>query len=360
MRALFQFFRMLSWTILAVVPLACGGGGGNGGSGSSGGEGADAAPTITSFTASPQRIAASQEVTLAWTVSGATELKLDPGSTIVTGTEAARTVAGTTTFTLTATNSYGTATAEATVTLAPAGTVRIAYLHHSTGGCVWDGGVSGCFTTYNQANGTGYAITSITYPATTYGYPWANYPYDYWNLWVNHVGTSQDLQELNLDQLAAQYDVIVFKHCFPVSGIRPDADCDPPSVSSEVKTAANYKLQYEALKVRMHAFPGKKFIVWTGAALKQGETSEAQALRAKAFFDWVKGSWDEPGDNIFVWDFWSLETEGTTGGLYLNDAYAQSDSHPADAFCKTVAPLVSKRIVDVIEGRGDTGTLTGK
>ncbi|HWQ10335.1 MAG TPA: hypothetical protein VN436_14540 [Holophaga sp.] len=342
-------------TLLLVVTLACGGGG----SGSGGGGGTDA-PTITSFTVSPQRITASQDVTLAWTVSGATELKLDPGAAAVTGTGDTRAVTGTTTFTLTATNSQGTATAQATVTLASAGTAKIAYLHHSTGGCVWDGGVPGFFTSYNQANGTDYGITSITYPDTSNGYPWANYPYDYWNLWVRHTGSSQDQQELNLDQLAAQYDVIVFKHCFPVSAIGPDSDCVPASVSSEVKTVANYKLQYEALKARMKAFPGTKFIVWTGAALKQGETTEAQALRAKAFFDWVKASWDVPGDNIFVWDFWTLETAGTTGTLYLNDAYAQGDSHPADAFCRTVAPFVSRRIVDVIEGRGDTGTLTGQ
>ena len=32
-------------------------------------------------------------------------------------------------------------------------------------------------------------------------YPWANYPYDYWNLWVKHTGSSRDRGELNLDDL---------------------------------------------------------------------------------------------------------------------------------------------------------------
>ena len=349
--------RWLATISLLAAPLACGGGGGNGGGGSNDG-GGGSKPTITTFTVTPQRLTSSQQVTLAWTVSGATSLLLDPGASPVTGTGTTRTVTETTTFTLTATNAQGSTTAQATVTLAPAGTVKIAYLHHSTGGNVWDGGVPAFFTTYNHDHTTNYEITSIAYPDTPY--PWSNYPYDYWNLWVKPGGAAAYPGVPTLEQLVAQYDVIVFKHCFPVSAIGPDSDCNPPSVSSEVKTVANYKLQYDALKARLRTFPSKKFIVWTGAALKQSETTLAQAQRAKAFFDWVKTTWDEKGDNLFVWDFWALETAGSAGDLYLNDTNATGDSHPAPGFCQTVAPLVGKRIVDVIEERGDSGSLTGE
>ena len=99
-----------------------------------------------------------------------------------------------------------------------------------------------------------------------------------------------------------------------------------------------------------------KFIVWTGAALLKSETNEESAGRARSFFDWVRKEWDEPGDNIYVWDFWALETEG---GLYLKQDHAAGDSHPSEAFAKRVAPLLGKRVVDVIEDRGDTGSLTG-
>jgi hypothetical protein len=84
-------------------------------------------------------------------------------------------------------NSAGNATsteATLTVTALPSGTVHIAYLHHSTGGNIWDGGVPAFFTSYNAAHGTHYQITAITYPDTGGGYPWENYPYDYWHLWV--------------------------------------------------------------------------------------------------------------------------------------------------------------------------------
>jgi len=316
-------------------------------------------PIISAFTVTPSTITAAQDVTLRWTVSDATSLQVDPGAVSLTGTTATIHASATTTFTLRASNAAGTATAQASVTLVPASTIRIAYLHHSTGGNVWAGGVPGFFTTYNGAHGTHYQITELTYPNTGGGYPWANYPYDYWNLWVNHAGTQQDRGELNLEQLVAQYDVIVFKHCFPVSSIGPDSDCNPPSVSSGTQTIANYQLQYNALKARMKQFPSTKFILWTGAALTQGSTSTASAQRARDFFTWAKSTWDEHGDNIFLWDFFELETEG---GNFLKDAYAASpgDSHPSSAFSTAVAPFIGNRIVDVIEGRGDTGRLDGK
>lgn len=237
------------------------------------------------------------------------------------------------------------------------GTVRIAYLHHSTGGNVWAGGVPGFVTGWSRPAGSTYTITELTYPATAGGYPWENYPYDYWNLWVNFTGANRDRGELNLDDLVADYDVIVWKHCFPVSGI--EADGATASVSSPTKTIANYQLQYAALKARMRQFPGKRFVVWTGAALTEGSTTPDAATRARQFFSWVKTSWDEKGDNIYVWDFEQLETGG---GLYLRPDYAASptDPHPNAALSGLAAPLLGKRIVDVIEGRGDTGSLTGQ
>jgi hypothetical protein len=233
---------------------------------------------------------------------------------------------------------------------------RVAYLHHSTGGNVWAAGVPQAIQAWNASNGKSYAITEITYPSTAGGYPWANYPYDYWNLWVNHRGASRDRGELNLDDLAA-YDVIVWKHCFPVSAIGPDGTA--PSVASPEQTRANYELQYAALKARMRELPGKRFVVWTGAALVGGATDPASAERARQFFGWVKDTWDEPGDNVYVWDFHQLETGG---GLYLlpGNAASTTDSHPNATFSAAVAPLVARRIVDVIEGRGDTGSLTGE
>ncbi|MBW2262837.1 MAG: hypothetical protein JRG91_12750, partial [Deltaproteobacteria bacterium] len=160
-----------------------------------------------------------------------------------------------------------------------------------------------------------------------------------------------------LEILTSSHDVIVFKHCYPVSHIAPDSGS--PDVASSTKSIENYRLQYAALREKMRAFPDNRFIVWTGAALVQASTNEAEGTRARQFFTWVKETWDEPGDNIFVWDFFELETEG---GLYLLDEHASSpgDSHPNDTFSAAVAPYCAQRIVDVIQGLGDVRSMTGE
>jgi MYXO-CTERM domain-containing protein len=215
-------------------------------------------------------------------------------------------------------------------------------LHHSTGGNVWDGGVVDNLNAYNAANGTNYQASEEWYPAGG-----DNYPYDYWNAWVNHNG---------LDTYTSRYDVVMFKHCFPVSGI--SADTGYASVSSSAKTLENYYLQYTALKTELLSHPDTKFIVWTGAALTEQATTAESALRAQTFFNWVKNTWDTPGDNIYVWDFYGLQTEG---GLYFKDAYAVNlyDSHPNAAFSAYAAEKLSNRMINVIQDRGDSTDLMG-
>src|SRR6266508_117383 len=75
-------------------------------------------PTISSFTASPGSITSGQSSVLSWSVTGATDLRLDHGNVTVTGLTS-RSVAptATTTYVLTATNSAGAATRSVTVTV---------------------------------------------------------------------------------------------------------------------------------------------------------------------------------------------------------------------------------------------------
>ena len=231
---------------------------------------------------------------------------------------------------------------------------RIILLHHSTGQCIWTGVSRPWFDAYNRPRQRSYAIVDQEFPKSD-PYGWNNYPYDYWNIWVRHAGAEPYLTEPTLEILTADYDVIVFKHCFPVSNIDPDTGA--ADVASEEKRLENYQLQYEALKTKLRTFPKTRFLVWTGAAQVRSDTDEAQARRAKSFFDWVKDTWDEPGDNIYVWDFYALETEG---GLYLKPEYSAGDGHPHEAFSQVAAPLLARRIVDVVEGAGDRGEITGK
>lgn len=261
--------------------------------------------------------------------------------------------------------------------------VRVGYLHHSTGEIVWaggmhrrlygawsglpdgvkrfgdrlwSGGVADFLRRWNAEHATDYRITAVTYPATTGGYPWANYPYDYWNLWVRHGGANRDRAEQTLEDLALAYDVIVFKHCFSVSRLKDVPG--PASASSDVKTLGNFKLQYEALKARLHEFPRTRFILWTGPVLDRRSTDPEQARRAREFFDWVRETWDEKGDNIHLWDFYALSAD-ETGVLAPGYSKAPGDSHPSALLARKAAPLLGRRIVDVIEGRGDVSSATG-
>ena len=247
--------------------------------------------------------------------------------------------------------------------------VNILFLHHSTGHVVWKGqsnrigklfgkkeAVPGWFDDYNKANGTNFSILEQNFPkAQPYG--WNNYPYDYYNIWVLNANNASYKEEPTLEMLTGENDVIIFKHCFPVGNIMEDTG-EPDAGSSE-KRIENYKAQYEALKEKLHSFPETKFILWTAAANEKSNASEAEAARTRAFVDWVINQWDTPDDNIYLWDFYALETES---GLFLKDEYAakQGDSHPSAKFGQRVSSLFGARIVDVINNNGEGTNLKGE
>ena len=253
---------------------------------------------------------------------------------------------------------------------------RVIFLHHSTGGVIWRGGANSVFhkiarriskrapsgelpaliRNHNKKKGTNILIEDRIFPKDE-PYGWNNYPYDYYNIWVKHAGNEPYMEEPTLEMLSRDYQVIMFKHCFPSSNILEDGDS--ADIDSDIKTLGNYKLQYEALREKLQSFPDTKFILWTGAVQVESQISEDQALRAKEFNRWVIEEWDEPADNIHLWDLYALQTEG---GLYFKDAYAVSptNSHPNPVFASRVVKLLSSRIIDVIENDGNGTGLTGR
>jgi hypothetical protein len=259
--------------------------------------------------------------------------------------------------------------------------MNIIYLHHSTGGVIWNGNstsivkkVAGrisarladmisskaqlpsLFEKYNEENNKNYLIKEMSFPKEA-PYGWNNDPYDYYNIWVKNAGEVPFMEEPTLEMLTKKYQVISFKHCFPVCNI--EADLGSSDINSDLKTISNYKLQYLALRDKLHEFPDTKFILFTGAALVKSSVTEDQAKRAKEFFTWVTDEWDLPGDNIYLWDLYMLQTEG---GLYFKDEYAASlnDSHPNADFAGKIVKLLFNRIIDVIENNGSETQLTGE
>jgi len=259
--------------------------------------------------------------------------------------------------------------------------INIIFLHHSTGGVIWRGGndsfvtkvarrisnkladiidrnavLPQLFEQYNKEHDKNYSIKELDFPKEA-PYGWNNFPFDYYNIWVKNGGEEPYMKEPTLEVLTKEYNVIIFKHCFPVSNIK--ADQDTANINSSIRTISNYKLQYSALRDKLHLFPETKFILFTGAAQVKAKTEEEQAIRAKEFFRWVIDEWDLPGDNIYLWDFYNLQTEGD---FYFNNDYAVSstNSHPNKDFADEAVKLLFNRIIDIVENNGNGTTMTGK
>ncbi len=242
---------------------------------------------------------------------------------------------------------------------------KAVFLHHSTGNGVWNGGkgVPQYIKEYNEKNGTNISVQELSYPSGTY--PWENYPYDYWNLWINGACQQNVAERECLNNLCSKYKLIIFKHCFPGAGIQ--ADNGNPNVKSAEKTLGNYKAQYRALLKLMDSFPYNKFLIWTLAPLHRNATSNAEAARAKEFVDWVNNTWlKEDGKshpNIYIFDFFMHAAEqslfpvlGNTWCLkysYEGD-HNGSDSHPNNAANDFIAPLFAESITKCFQNTSST------
>jgi hypothetical protein len=232
------------------------------------------------------------------------------------------------------------------------------FLVHSTGtGLYSKGKVTDWVKTYNLANGTNFQITARTYPDTPW--PWENYPYDYWKLWVNNNCDNSNPNIECLSSIASNYGLVIFKHCYPGASVNPDTGI--PSISSSRKSLENYKLQYRALRTLMDGMPDKKFMVWTLVPLHRLATTTEEAARAYEFVKWVKDQWlTEDGKlhaNIFIFDFYSLAAEMTekpvNGKQYClkyeyEGSHTSDDSHPNTLANQTIGPLFAQAVVNVL------------
>lgn len=254
------------------------------------------------------------------------------------------------------------------ISLIPLHAQKILFLHHSTGAGVYtEGNVAAWISNYNSTHSTNFQITEHSYPDSPYD--WANYPYDYWKLWLNNGCKTGSSGIECLSTYCSNYKVIIFKHCFPGADIL--ADDATSSVSSSKKTLGNYKLQYRALRTLMDNYPNNKFIVWTLVPEHRLSTNDQDAARAKQFVDWVKNTWlTEDGKqhpNIYIFDFWGYAAEtaaNPTNGKVncLKYAYEKShsdgDSHPNKTANEFIGPKFAEFIVQTTGGQ--TTGITGK
>lgn len=246
---------------------------------------------------------------------------------------------------------------------------KIIFLHHSTGGLIYSkGSVAQSIADYNKQHGTTFNISERNFPNKPY--PWENYAYDYWNIWINGYCKQQEGTETYknvecLESLTKDYDVIIFKHCFP--GAEVLENTGSPDITSKRKSLENYKLQYRALREKLDRFPDNDFIVWTLVPLHRlsGNAPET-AARAKEFVDWVKTDWlledGKKHPNIHIFDYFSLAAEldkQKAGGSKVQYclkyeyelAHDSGDSHPNDLACKEIGPKFSDFIIQILTSK---------
>ncbi len=233
---------------------------------------------------------------------------------------------------------------------------KVVFLHHSTGRNVFtEGNVKALIDEYNKANHRSVEFTARIFPNTPW--PWSNYPFDYWKLWIDGSCSSQNPNIECIQTLAKKYDMVIMKHCYPGSAIKPNTG--KPDVTSETKTLENYKEQYRALRSLFDSFPDTKFMVWTLAPLHRMATTPEAAGRAREFVEWVKNDWlkedNKPHPNIYIFDFFchlaELDANPAQGVRYclrydFERDHSKGDSHPNLAANKHAGPLFVKAVTD--------------
>lgn len=132
-------------------------------------------------------------------------------------------------------------------------------------------------------------------------------------------------------------DIVMFKSCFPNSGIQADnsSQGDPTSPN---RTLANYKATFEQLKKSFEKYPDKLFVYMTSPPLNPGATTPDEAKRAREFANWLTTVVKANGPrNFVVYDLFAFlaDADGFLKAEYRPNS--STDSHPNTAANRAVA-----------------------
>ncbi len=260
----------------------------------------------------------------------------------------------------------------------PATTVKLIFIHHSTGeGWLADGG-----------GNLGQTLMDNNYFVSDTNYTWgpdeigSRTDIGHWHDWF--LGTSASTYVAALYAESEQHasytrlepdpgganEVVMFKSCFPNSTIY-GSPSDPPISTSETNpiygqwagdssyTVANVKGLYRDLLTYFATRQDKLFILIVTPPLIAGATNASEAANARAVANWLMNDWltSYPYANVRAFDYFNVLTSnggtrntndlGTTNGnhhRYWNGAiqhiqtvasnycaYGSGDSHPTAA-----------------------------
>jgi hypothetical protein len=228
--------------------------------------------------------------------------------------------------------------AAATLSAQEEAPISVIFMHHSTGeGVIYAGGVVPMMTELGYAfqhhgyNGDGLSDAAGNYTGVNWNVPGDNTDPDGWQAIFNQPVTDPPS---NTFSHMLQYDVIIFKSCFPASHI------DSPGMFDA------YMAYYASIRDVMDQHPDKLFIPWTTPPLVPNSTDAASAQRAQEWAAYLTS--DEYLDghpNIYPFDINSLWADAD-GYLRAEFRVDEWDSHPNDIGNQVVAPI----FVDFIDG----------
>ncbi|MEW5826168.1 MAG: hypothetical protein AB1778_04995 [Candidatus Bipolaricaulota bacterium] len=213
--------------------------------------------------------------------------------------------------------------------------LRVLFLHHSTGGNllregevrealsargyeVWDHG-------YNDE---GLADAAGMPVGRSFGIPDDNTNPDGWAaVFSQDVASSPGAFAQMLE-----YDVILFKSCFPASNIEDD------------EMAASYKRSYLEIRTVIDRHPDRLFVAFTPPPLVPNETTSENAARARAWSAYLASEEFAGGRiNLVVFDFFSLLAD-PAGFLRAEYRSGEGDSHPNALANRAVGPLLAAAV----------------
>ncbi len=211
------------------------------------------------------------------------------------------------------------------------GRISIIFMHHSTGlGLIDEGGVRE-------------SLTQLGYDFWDYGYndeglrdPQGNYLGINWDVpddntdpdgWYAIFQQPVTDPPSNTLSRMLQYNVIIFKSCFPTSDI------------ADEEQLQDYQRYYQTIRDVMDRYPDKIFIPFTPPPLVPNATSPENAARARRWAQYLTSdAYLDGHPNVFVFDFFNAlaDEDGYLRAEYRGDEW---DAHPNTLANQTVAPL---------------------
>jgi hypothetical protein len=223
------------------------------------------------------------------------------------------------------------------------GSTRVIFLHHSVGaGLIEQGDVRSRLTDFGYEfydhgyNDDGLVLADGTWTGRNFDVPGDNTdPNGFADIFAQPLHDPPD----NTFSHLMQYDVILFKSCFPVSDINSDEQLD------------EYKSYYLSIRDRMDEYPGKIFIIVTQPPQVPAHTDVETAARARAFADWL-GSDEYLSDhpNVFTFDFFDLLADPSENTLRADYRADEEDAHPNELANLTIGPLFASFIDEAVGG----------